>query len=306
MKQNNLFEASTYSIIGGMCLTALYPPFAIAGWCLFGGGCYGAYKCIVGATKFNRLFINLKLGVNEEYPIFKKKKHTDYSTIYIFTLPAGLSSEDFEKNKLAISENLGRDINIQYTYKEIQIEVFESEFKHSYEYYPIEIKGDVPILIGYDRKGETVTCDLSIGEPHMLIAGETGSGKSTTLRSLITNLILKSNVKLHLVDLKMGAEFNVFRKSSKVETFSRTIKECQTVLEDLSIEVDRRYNLFYDKDVKDIKEYNHKYSKLDYQILIIDEFADLQDNKKCKDILQELGRKARACRNPFNFKYTKT
>jgi S-DNA-T family DNA segregation ATPase FtsK/SpoIIIE len=130
-----------------MCLTALYPPFAIAGICLTGGGCYGAYKCIIGATKFNKLFMNLKLGVNEEYPIFKMKKHTDYSTVYTFTLPTGLSSEDFKSKQLAIEEYLGKSVEIKYTYKELYIEVFEEEMKHYYEYYLLDIKGDVPILI---------------------------------------------------------------------------------------------------------------------------------------------------------------
>lgn len=45
----NFSKFVTYSIIGGMCLTALYPPFAVAGYVMTIGGLYGGYKCITGA-----------------------------------------------------------------------------------------------------------------------------------------------------------------------------------------------------------------------------------------------------------------
>jgi S-DNA-T family DNA segregation ATPase FtsK/SpoIIIE len=131
----------------------------------------------------------------------------------------------------------------------------------------------------------------------MGVYGETGSGKSTVMRSIITNLILMSNVTIHLVDLKNGAEFGLFRKSSRVATFCKNLCETKTLLMNLSMEVDRRYDLFYDKDVKDIKEYNKKFKlkKMDYQILIIDEFADIKAKTDSMDILLELSRKSRAC-----------
>jgi S-DNA-T family DNA segregation ATPase FtsK/SpoIIIE len=61
--------------------------------------------------------------------------------------------------------------------------------------------------------------------------------------------------------------------------------------------VDRRYDLFYEKDVKDIKEYNKKFKlkKMDYQILIVDEFADLDAKSDDMNLLKLLARKSRAC-----------
>jgi S-DNA-T family DNA segregation ATPase FtsK/SpoIIIE len=297
----NIVYNSIYALIGGFGLDALAPAFTNERVPLTGlikcagvlGIAYYAYRW----SKFDKLFENLQLGVNGAYPIFKCKHKTDFSTIYKFTLPCGLSLQDFDKKKDAIEQHLGRDIDIKYTYKEIYIEVYNQNLKTRYDYVPTKIKGDVPIIIGYDKKDNLFTCDLSEGEPHMLIGGETGSGKSTTLRAIITNLILMSDVKLHLVDLKMGAEFNVFANSSKVINFGRTIKEADSILNELCIEVDRRYNLFFQKDVKDIKEYNKKFprKKMDYQMLIIDEFADLQGRGNSILLIENLGRKARAC-----------
>jgi S-DNA-T family DNA segregation ATPase FtsK/SpoIIIE len=297
-KSSMLFTC-TYSVLGGALISAVYPPWAVIGTILYSGGFAGMAYMAVKNNRFDKVFRNLELGMDGAYPFLKKRIKTDYSTVYKFTLPCGLCLSDFEDKQEQIEQYLGREISIKYTYKEIQIEVFETELKSLYEYDPVDIKGEVPILIGYNRKDVLISCDLSDGEPHLGIYGETGSGKSTVLRSIITNLILKSKVKLHLVDLKNGAEFNIFRKSSKVESFCRNIKEAKELLLNLSIEVDRRYDLFFEKDVKDIKEYNKKfkYKKLDYQVLIIDEFADLQSDKdkSCIFILQELGRKARAC-----------
>lgn len=296
-KKTSLVETSVYCIIGGVIISAMYPPYAPISFMLNLGGVSGLVYYGWTWSKYDKVFRNLNLGIGSAYPLFKSKSKTDYSTVYKFTLPCGLSLQDFLDKKEAIQQYIGKEVDIKYTYKEIYIEEYNMEMKTIYEYTPIKIKGDVPIIIGYDRRGELISCDLSDGEPHMLIAGETGSGKSTVLRSIITNLILQSSVKLHLIDLKMGAEFNVFAKSNRVINFGRTMKEANSILSQISIEVDRRYDMFFKNDVKDIKEFNKKfkYKKLDYQMVIIDEFADLQSEKESMRLLDDLGRKARAC-----------
>jgi S-DNA-T family DNA segregation ATPase FtsK/SpoIIIE len=302
--KKNIVTNSMYSLLSGVGLQALMPMFVENGggtenlllYLLKAFGILGIFYYAWTWSKFDKLFENLGLGIDGAYPIMKSKRKTDYSEIYKFTLPRGLSLADFDKHKDAIEQFLGRKIDIKYTYKEIYIEVYNENQKTLYEYVPTKIKGEVPIMVGYDRKGELHGCDLSDGEPHMGIYGETGSGKSTVLRAIITNLILMSNVILHLVDLKNGAELNIFRKSSKVKSFCRSINETEKLLEDLVSEVDRRYDLFYENDVKDIKEYNKKFKnkKMNYQVLVIDEFADLKPKSDSMKSLKELGRKSRA------------
>jgi len=296
-KKTSLIETSLLAILGGAASSFLYPAYAIYGCGMAAAGICGITYTALTWSRFDKLWKSTGLCVGSAYPLKKGAKKTDISTIYTFTLPCGLSVQDFDKKKKVIEQYLGSEIDIKYTYKEIQIEVFEQQSASIQDYYPTEIKGNVPLLIGYGRKGNLITADLSDGEPHLLIAGETGSGKSTALRCIITNLILHSHTTLHLIDLKRGAEFNVFAKSSKVATFSRTKEEAEDVLADINTEIDRRYDLFFDNDVADIKEYNRKFShsKLDYLAVIIDEFADLQNEKGSINILETIAAKARAC-----------
>ncbi|WP_193774794.1 FtsK/SpoIIIE domain-containing protein [Vallitalea guaymasensis] len=214
-----------------------------------------------------------------------------------FTLPEGLSSYDFSKHEEAIKQSLdARKIDFYYANNDVIIELTNDILESEYTFKVVKCKMKVPILIGHSyNKIEIV--DLSIGEPHMLIAGESGSGKSTILRAIITNLICTSKVRLHLIDLKNGAEFSVFEKCKNIASFSKNIQEAEKILYMLNSEIDKRYNLFYSKNVVDIQEYNNRYSneKLKREIVIIDEFADLKSEKNSIDILETLSAKARAC-----------
>ena len=294
-KKATLLDTSVLAVFSGFAVASLFPAYGFIAAIMSACGIGGIINYAMSWSKFDRLWPALGLTVGTAQPYLKNKERTDHSIIYKFTLPAGLSSDDFEKHKLAIEQFCGRDIDIKYTYKELWIEVFNQTQKTLYEYETVNSKGAVAFPVGYNRQGKLITCDLSSGEPHMLIAGETGSGKSTVLRSIITNLILTKNIKLHLIDLKNGAEFSIFRKCSKVENFCRTRSEAKKVLEYLSEEIDRRYDLFFKNDCVDIKEYNRKISHMGYEVLVIDEFADLQAEKNSLLLLEELAAKARAC-----------
>lgn len=294
-KKITLLDTSLLAICGGVAMSALYPPYAAISGIMTYSGIVGTGYYFATLSRFDRLWRNLNLCKGAAYPMLKSRLKTDKSMIYKFTLPAGLTLQDFDHNKLAIEQYLGRDVDIKYTYKEIVIEVYNQGRKNTYEYQVTDCKGAVAFPVGYDRKGELVTCDLSSGEPHMLIAGETGSGKSTALRAIITNLILTQNIKLHLIDLKRGAEFQIFAKCSKVESFSRTRAEAENVLQKISAEIDRRYDLLFKNDCVNIKEYIQKGHKMGYEMIIVDEFADLQHEKGSISLVEEIAAKARAC-----------
>lgn len=249
---------------------------------------------MLGYDRLEELFKTLKIESDGKWPRVKEKTKTEYGYCYRLSVPPGISTEQFEKKQTEIEQFLGNKIKISYLNHNIFLQVYEVELENIVPYIPYKAKG-IEFPIGIEYGGKAATVDLSTGEPHMIIAGESGSGKSTVLRSIITSLVL-NGVTLHLVDLKYGAEFAIFRNSKYVKTFAKTKGETYELLCFLIAEVERRYNLFYDSDCVDIKEYNKKHKeKLNYELLIVDEFADLQNEKQSHELLEELSSKARAC-----------
>lgn len=290
--QENVLTTSVLSIGGGFVLNALWPsPFNL-GLVLIGLG--GIAYSILFTSKFDRLFKNLKLERGGAYPIIKDKEKTDVSTIYTYRLPAGLTEEDFIDNQAAIEQFLGKSVDIKYTHKAVQIEVFDSSPSETIPFIHPRCKGAVAFPVGYDKHNQLIFANLSKNEPHMLVCGETGSGKSVALRCLITYLILEKSADIYLIDYKMGAEFLVFEKISKVKGFAKTIAQGNRIISDLHSEVDRRYDLFAKSNCVNINEYNKKCPPLKPRILIVDEFAEMCDQKESIDLLQSLTAKARA------------
>lgn len=293
----SLIETSILAVLGGTICLSLLPAVPIYGAVMCAAGGVGIMYEAMTYSKFDQIFKSLKLGVGEAYPIKKRVSAKEDYDLYEFTLPSGMSVEDFEKKHDAIEQYVGKRIEIAYGFKNLLIRVYTKDLPDVWKYEPIKVKGRVGLLMGCDRQCKPVAIDLADGEPHLLIAGESGSGKSTVLRSIITNIILTANVDLYLIDLKRGAEFNLFRKCQKVKSFARTEEEAENLLRDVSVEVDRRYDLFFDADCIDIKHYQSKHPEnaLRYQVVIIDEFADLMYEKGSIALLEGLAAKARAC-----------
>lgn len=156
---------------------------------------------------------------------------------------------------------------------------------------------ELPVILGRTHDGKDLVADIT-KMPHLLIAGTTGSGKSVLLHSIICSLILKSNIKLVLVDPK-NVEFTYYKDLKQLMyPIINYADEAHAVMSDLVEEMDRRFKMMSKKSAKDINEYNAKRSKkLPYIVLIIDEFADLmQMSKKEFQIkLSRLAQKSRAC-----------
>lgn len=155
---------------------------------------------------------------------------------------------------------------------------------------------DLPIALGKTISNEVFVADLA-KMPHLLMAGATGQGKSVGLNALLASILYKkhpSEVKFVLVDPKK-VELTLYNKierhflaklpGTEEAIITDTTKVIHT-LNSLCIEMDDRYDLLKDAMVRNIKEYNQKFTSrklnpeeghryLPYIILVIDEFADL-------------------------------
>lgn len=157
-------------------------------------------------------------------------------------------------------------------------------------------KGDLPVGIGKTISNETFVFDLA-KMPHMLMAGATGQGKSVGINAVITSLLFKKHpaqLKFVMVDPKK-VELSLFSKierhylaklPGRGEAIITDTRDVVTTLNSLCLEMDTRYDLLKDAQVRNIKEYNEKFVKrrlnpnlghryLPYIVLVVDEFADL-------------------------------
>ncbi|MGN0706469.1 MAG: DNA translocase FtsK [Faecalibacterium sp.] len=160
------------------------------------------------------------------------------------------------------------------------------------------------IALGKDIAGVAQVADLC-KMPHLLIAGSTGSGKSVCVNSIIMSLLFRSSpedVKLLLIDPKVVelAEYNgIPHLLMPVVTEPR---KAAGALGSAVMEMERRYHLFAEHNVRDIKSFNKLAAedpvleKLPYIAIVIDELADLMMvvGKDVEDSICRIAQKARA------------
>jgi S-DNA-T family DNA segregation ATPase FtsK/SpoIIIE len=155
---------------------------------------------------------------------------------------------------------------------------------------------DLPIVLGKTITNETFVTDLT-KMPHLLMAGATGQGKSVGLNAILVSLLYKkhpSQIKFVLVDPKK-VELTLFNKIERhflaklpgdSDAIITDTKKVVATLNSLCIEMDERYELLKEAQVRNIKEYNAKFISrrlnpenghryLPYIVLVVDEFADL-------------------------------
>lgn len=153
--------------------------------------------------------------------------------------------------------------------------------------------------LGKDVSGKTIIGDIS-KMPHLLIAGSTGSGKSVCVNTLISSILYKASpdeVKLLLIDPKVVELANYNGIPHLLIPVVTDPKKAANALNWAVVEMNRRYKLFADNQVKDITSYNEKVEeKLCKIVIIIDELADLMmvSANDVEDYICRLAQMARA------------
>ncbi len=180
-----------------------------------------------------------------------------------------------------------------------------------------ECKFELPMALGATISNEVFIADLA-KMPHLLVAGATGQGKSVGLNCIITSLLYKKHpgeLKFVLIDPKM-VEFSLYARIEK-HYLAKLPDEEEPVVTDpnkalatlsaLCVEMDNRYDLLKAAQVRNISEYNDKFSRrvlnpqkghkyMPYIVIVVDEFADLimVAGKDISTHIARIAQKARA------------
>ena len=177
---------------------------------------------------------------------------------------------------------------------------------------PQNLKSDAKICsaLGKDIMGTPKVFDLT-KMPHLLVAGSTGSGKSVCINGIIASILMRykpNEVKLVLVDPKKVELTNYNGIPHLLCPVVSDPKKASLTLQKVVTEMDKRFQIFSDKEVKNITGYNDmidKYNKkhpempqarMPYIVVIIDELADLMlvASKEVEDSITRITQLARA------------
>ncbi len=205
----------------------------------------------------------------------------DNKTVFVVFVPAGLSVDDFLKHKDALELYLNNEVKMEASSGWVRIEVLK-ELPEIIEYeIPSKTK---ELCIPFAKSIDGIEYIDFIKEPHILLTGSTGSGKSITLRNIITSLVYlyPNQIELALIDFKI-VELSIFKSLKQVRQYATDIEQAKEVISGELEEAKNRYKLFEKYGVTNIYDYNKKVSndkKLKYRFIVIEEFVMLIEDKK--------------------------
>jgi DNA segregation ATPase FtsK/SpoIIIE, S-DNA-T family len=163
-------------------------------------------------------------------------------------------------------------------------------------------KSKLAIAVGKDINGDFIVWDLA-KMPHMLIAGQTGSGKSVGMNGFILSLLYKntpSELRMIMVDPKQ-VELGIYDGIPHLLTpVINSPDKALNALKWWVAEMERRYSTLKPMNVRNLEEYNAKVSPKDRMpviVIIIDELADLMmsgNKKEVESAITRIAQKARA------------
>lgn len=265
------------------------------------GGAYATYTTLPVNVAVRKLNSVLRMGnvymsiqgykgrVIKKYPSFSRKDVRIYlnRTEISFVLPIGLLPDEIYKKKDLFYQAFGSELEFDLSKdkRRFFIKAYNEEVK-MFDYDQEKIAEAVkdfplPIVVGNTQSGLVVY--NMVENPHLLITGETGSGKSIQLRSILSTLLTqcRDRVELYCADLKF-TEFHIFKGVAK-EVVIET-DDVRRVVNKVADMMNKRKKLLNKYEVAHVDDLPEDV-KPKYIVLAVDEFVLL---KKQNDILGKL------------------
>lgn len=262
------------------------------------------YEMPVKPTDIERVFASYKCHVT-----FVDSRIGPSTTTYEINLGSGVKLSTLDRVKQDIARELGinsiRFIELRNS-SNIGMEVPNVD---RYIKYFKELARDIPtdytlpFILGEDMHGEFKYSDLA-KMPHLLVAGQTGSGKSVFINALICSILCRKTpqeVKFMMIDPKQVEFADYDQIPHLLEPIANETEDAKRLLDIAVEEMEHRFDLLKRNRVKKITDYNRDaFEKLPHIVFIVDEFSDLmlmgtaQERKEVENKIVRIAQKARA------------
>jgi len=177
----------------------------------------------------------------------------------------------------------------------------------------LKARSPLSVAVGRDIEGRSLMVDLA-KMPHILIAGQTGAGKSSCINSIMTSILMRAtpdDVRLILVDPKRVELTQYNRVPHLLTQVVTNPKKAANALAWAVAEMERRYELLEEVGVRDIAGYNaafdrgelaarlgeeREFQRMPLILIVVDELADLMmvAARDVEESINRIAAKARA------------
>ena len=224
--------------------------------------------------KFDNLMTVMKL---EGFRLIEDKKIVNGHILKI-SIPATSSFETFEKKKSQLEDHLGAIIELEkIRFTSMLIAKCINQDIGKYKFNIVKALEN-KLFIAREFDGTPFFLDLD-KEAHLLIGGQTGTGKSFLLASILTNLIATNkNIEIYLSQIMKG-EIGLFSNCRQVKMTAYNLEEVAAILRRISKNIDERSKLFSSKGFKNLTHYNSKNkNKLKRIFFVVEELSFFMPN----------------------------
>ncbi len=213
-------------------------------------------------------------------PLILKHAETPNGHWMMIHLPAGLTYAEFYKAAEAVADYTKAVATVERAGERVTLEITRRN-DNKYPFVIINTAGRLPLPFGYTAAGKLIVKDLA-GYPHLLVAGQTGMGKSNALHVFANSLLLTRDVELYIIDLKV-AEFSYLKEFC---TLATEPADAVKVLRKVNAIMTRRLKQLDKEQAVKIQEVKG----MKHIVVIIDELAELQEGTDELNRLMRLGR----------------
>lgn len=204
------------------------------------------------------------------------------------SIPSGLSFKQLEDLKQPLQDALGAVIKLDYKNfsKFVNVDIITS--KPSLEFKPIECPCN-KLFLGYRPDGTPFLTDVNIN-PHHLFTGKTGTGKTSSMFTAITNLLTNKDKGFELWFAQVvNRETSLFKDCNNVKMIANNLNEAKIMLERLCDIADRRAIIYENSNCRNIVQYNKYNTRKHNRIyLVLEEFSFFKTSDSDKKEIKEL------------------